>query len=330
MDKRSRIILILASIVCLWIGQPVLCAQQTKNPFDLAPGLTPDTTAQKKETPLETKGANPFELVMDPTQDRAENPVEITEGSDNPFELRNMNTPDSMVEEPAQQLVGQKGLSRGWMFGIVLGLLVFFAVLMNFYRAELYISIRALLQDGAFTQLFRERETRDNLPFRLFFVFFLLNGALFLYHAIGIWEIRAQNLGWWWLGLLVFLVFAHYMAKRALLRWVRLLFPGKRGINLYHFTIILFGTAMGLVLFLFNLLILFLPSTTWFWLLVAVGIGGSFLLILRVLRTLVIVNQYFLGRFFHFLLYICTVEIAPVLVVVKLIQFFLAPSIGTF
>jgi len=278
---------------------------QTGNPFELAPRTRADSAAVRAPSPADTRTDNPFELTRE-----AASPASAPA--------------TSPLSAPKRER------SRLPLFLILLGLLVYFALMMNYYRWELQVSLQALVQDGTFTQLFREREARSNVPFRLYYIFFLLNAGLFTLQGLKLSGHDLKGPIFLWFAGFFVLYFALYFAKRTILRLLRILFPGKRGINLYHFTIILFGTTMGLILFPANLLLPFLPENAQWGLLIVAGAATLVPVILRLLRSLVIVGQFFLGHKFHFLLYICTVEIAPVLVVLKLIQNILASPIGTF
>jgi hypothetical protein len=283
---------------------------------------------------VQAQDTNPFELAP-----RGERPdtgnlaVERmnTQEPENPFELGQSGVSESVGPEAAipAPLQGSQ-LKRGAEYGIVLVIVVFFALLMHFYREALVVSIRALLQDGAFTQLYRERESLSNVPFRLFYIFFLLNGGIFSYHLIPYMGMQPAGNGLLIVAGLSIGLFGLYFYKRTLLRLLMILFPGERGMSLYHFTIILFGTAFGPLLFVFNLLHPFLPDYTLTPLLLVLAIPAFLLVLLRLIRSGAITARFFLKHKFHFFLYICTVEIAPVLVFVKLAQLAVASPIGTF
>ncbi len=284
---------------------------------------------------MQAQGTNPFELAP-----RGEQPDSGTfvqeqtapETPENPFELGQSGVPARTAAPEAAIPAPLQGsqLKRGAEYAILLVIVVFFALLMHYYRDVLVVSIRALLQDGAFTQLYRERESLSNVPFRLFYIFFLLNGGIFLHHLIGYVGMQPAGNALLMVAGLAVGLFGLYFYKRTLLRLLMILFPGERGMSLYHFTIILFGTAFGPLLFVFNLLHPFLPDYALTPLLIALAIPGFLLVLLRVIRSGAITTRFFLKHKFHFFLYICAVEIAPVLVFVKLAQLAVASPIGTF
>lgn len=311
-DKARRFILLL-----LLSGLCTSLLAQVSSPFDLAP-----PSAKTTENKVELAEAAPAPV--------SKNPFDLSK----PDAAAPSSSEASSGERPgptsATQVVAPKEMSRGMEYGIVLFLLIFFALMMNFYRDEWLVSAKAMVMDGVFTQLYREREMTSNIPFRLYYIFFLINAGILVYRILPWFNLQPKYNAILSLIILILAFFLLFVTKRSFLHLIRNLFPGKKGINLYIFTIILFGTTLGPLLFLVNLLFPFTSPQIQQYLVIAAILPAFFLLILRLIRSTVIANQYFISRPFHFFLYICTVEIAPVLVFVKLIQIVLITSIGTF
>jgi len=97
------------------------------------------------------------------------------------------------------------------------------------------------------------------------------------------------------------------------------IFPVEKEVRQYSFTIIIFSIILGLVLAPFNLFIAYGPAyllPTLFW--VTIGVMAAIYLY-RTIRGIFLANRFLAFHQFHFLLYICTVEIAPVVILVKVI-----------
>ena len=98
------------------------------------------------------------------------------------------------------------------------------------------------------------------------------------------------------------------------------MFPVEKEINRYNFTIIIFSVFIGLGLLLGNVALglgtekLLSPVVT------GLSVFIALLYLIRSFRGLLIGSRFIPLHIFHFLLYICTAEIAPVLVGVKLIM----------
>jgi len=110
-----------------------------------------------------------------------------------------------------------------------------------------------------------------------------------------------------------------FTCKHLALNIISNVLPISKDIKQYSFTIVIFGIILGLLLIPANVLIAFgSPGMT------KILIYGSLTSILllylfRILRSLFIASRYITLHKFHFFMYLCTVEIAPLAVLVKAI-----------
>jgi hypothetical protein len=109
------------------------------------------------------------------------------------------------------------------------------------------------------------------------------------------------------------------MIKHFFLYVLSTVFPLEKEIRLYNFIVMSAGILTGLVLTPLNIFMAYSPaplSTTFMYL----GIA-SFVIIflLRAFRGLFVGATYLTTHPFHFLLYLCTAEIAPLAVLAKLV-----------
>ncbi|MBK8428073.1 MAG: DUF4271 domain-containing protein [Lewinellaceae bacterium] len=107
---------------------------------------------------------------------------------------------------------------------------------------------------------------------------------------------------------------AMFLSKHVILAIVRYLFQVEAEVNRYNFLVIIFNCVLGLFLVPFNFMIAlgaenFYQGLLVFWVLGLVSI----FYIYRSLRALNIGGKFLVGDQFHFFLYLCTVEAAPVL-----------------
>jgi hypothetical protein len=110
-----------------------------------------------------------------------------------------------------------------------------------------------------------------------------------------------------------------FLFKHVLVNWVGYLFSTPTEARRYNFLIIIFNCVLGLFLVPFNLFIAFSAKGDYqlllvFWLLGLVAIFYFY----RSLRSASIGSKFLSSNPFHFLLYLCAIEIAPVLMLVKL------------
>jgi len=274
--------------------------------------------------------ANPFELLprMDPEEARANRAAQAQKDtavvvSDNPFDLIRGTAPTgsgprTITPRPANRPAGKQGNQR-FLFITVLIDLVLLAFLITTMRPLVNKSIKAFMSDNWMNLLYRDREGRGLFPFLILYLLFFINLGLFLFLLARNYRLlpalsNLQLLGYTTVGsLLVFTL------KHLLVGIVGYIFPVEKECRRYNFMIIIFSIVLGLLLVPFNLLLAYAPES--FRVAVVYFAAGALGLayLFRYLRGLLLANKFVLFHKFHFLLYICTVEIAPVVLVLKLI-----------
>jgi len=155
-------------------------------------------------------------------------------------------------------------------------------------------------------------------PYYLLYVNFLFNAGIFVFLVTRVFQKDLNNI--WFLLFCLGGAAAAFLSKHVMLRIMRALFPLDAELRKYNFLIIIFNCVLGLFLVPFNLLIAFSAETgvqqllLVSWMLGLVAIFYAY----RSLRASPIGLKFLSQSPFHFLLYFCTVEIAPVLLLVKL------------
>ena len=110
-----------------------------------------------------------------------------------------------------------------------------------------------------------------------------------------------------------------YFIKHAVLRAIGFIFPVQKEISYYSFTIIAFNIFLGIALLPINSLISFSNDKVAN---ICLYLGVIFFLLLyciRQLRGMFLAANYLTFQKFHFFVYLCTVEIAPILILTKII-----------
>ena len=276
----------------------VLVAQLGRNPFEINPFPVDEPSPGEGET-LQT-------LVIDKYE--------------NPFEIRPLDAEESpMVERKSAKPVDKIASGQRFLFAIIVFMLLLLTVLMTSYRNVLNRSYSAILSDNVLNQLFRERQGGSGAGFLPLYLMYIINTGIFIYLLAMLYGFNKGShqfvtllyciLGY---GLLVLL-------RHLVLFLIGTIFPVSKETTLYNFNIIIFGIILGVLLVPVNVFIAFGPVeavpvlTT----VVLVLLGIAYLF--RSLRGLLIANKLIVFYKFHFLLYICTVEIAPILIITKLL-----------
>ncbi len=274
-------------------------AGQQSNPFELAPRLDSTTLSQ-----LYPRGIgrglpdtiiNPFELVSDPS----------------------LLFPDANEVLPGVKPLVTDGYDR-FKFVTMLGMLLLLTLLMTLMRNLVLKAYRGFINDNLLSQFHRDQEGRGSLPLYLLYGMFFINAGLFLFFVIQYFHVSLHpNL---WIQFLYCLaaVVAAFLLKHLLLNSIGFIFPVGKEVRRYNFLIIIFSFIIGLFLAPVNLLLAYGPEDYAYYALY--GAFGLIVLIylFRALRALLIANQFLLFHRIHFLLYICTVEIAPILILIKI------------
>lgn len=215
------------------------------------------------------------------------------------------------VEQPRGEKLSTIGLLV--VFACVLLLLTF---IVNMNRSFLNKVYRAAMNENFSSLLYRERKFSSvTALYYLGYAAFFINGGLFLYLLAWIfdWEIGREHA----LLTLIGIVTCVYLVKHLVLNVISTIFPVSKELNQYNFNILLFNILLGLVLLPVNVLLAFGPEG----LLKPLAITGGVIVLLfylfRQFRGLLITNRLLAQSPFHFFVYLCTIEILPILIVLK-------------
>lgn len=319
--------------ILLWgmvLGCVGLMAQGTGNPFDLGPRLPEAAAAPAATAPLVS--SNPFDVgtavaaapVPAATDSAATgatqaNPFEVTAGT--------ANTPPPPVRTPngaaVAPLPGATDTTyQGMLLGIVVLVLGMGTVLFIFFRTLLYKTYTALFNDNLLSQLYRERKSGAIGQFVLSYLLFFMGAALFLSLTAGHFGHLTHLSLWERFVLLLGAIGGAYLLKHAGLALLGYIFPVKKEVSMYSFTVMIFAIAMGIVLMFGSVLLAYAQESWRIW--IIYGTGGSLLLLLllRSARGLFIGSRFIFNYKFHFISYLCAVELGPTLCLIK----FLIPS----
>lgn len=291
-----------------------VCAQEGPNPFDLTFRLSAGRLAPTNKT-------SPDVVAVAPGA-----------GNDNPFELRKRPVPKSKrptvapaarkpwfsLPQPSRGKDSAQARQR-IQFLVVSVIFVLLAFLMTLLRSVVGRTYQAFLKENLLSQLFREVEGRGIWPFLLLYLLFLFNVGSFIYFALQYWKVTTPFSPWGLFGLCLLGVTLLVLAKHIVLAIIGFIFPVEKEENRYQFLIIVFGIMLGLFLAPVNILLAYGPNNIHPYL-VQGTLGGVVLVYLfRILRGILIANRFIALHKFHFLLYICSVEVAPVIILYKLI-----------
>lgn len=222
--------------------------------------------------------------------------------------------------EPSSFLPRGNTMPRQGIFWVLTLFVGFLSVSIAANRTAVVRAWRGFLNENGLTLAQREAGGLvGNTPYLLFYASFLLNAGLFIFLVTRVFASEEYN-NWPFLFLCITLAVILFLAKHLLVAILAGLFPIAQEVRRYSFLIMVFNCVLGLFLVPFNILIAFAGEAATvkqfvaFWTLGLVALFYAY----RGWRSWRIGRKFLLADQFHFLLYLCTVEIAPVLLLIKI------------
>ena len=289
-------------LVVFFIGNLAAAqGQNAANPFELLHRLSQEVLAAEG---ISLPPSNPFDVVL------LRVPVAIESLAENKLE----------AFKPFAILPRGGGLSGSVMAMFLLAAFAFLTLSVAYNRAAVGKAWGGFLHDNGFSVAQREAAGFVGItPYYLLYGNFVFNAGIFVFLVTRVFQRENFN-NIKFLSLCLAGAVVVFFSKHLMLRVVRTLFPVAAEVRKYDFLIVIFNCVLGFFLVPFNLLIAFsaksgsqqLLLVSWMLGLVAIFYGY------RTLRASSLGGKFLTQSPFHFLLYFCTVEIAPVLLLVKL------------
>jgi hypothetical protein len=285
----------------LVLGRTAAHAQDAGNPFELKPRL--DALASGDSTEIIPISNNPFDIVV------IAKTAQPAKGS---FNIRTDNKAKLLTAKEKETNY------RRFLFVTILIMFIILTLIVTIFRILIEKIWKAFARDNMLHQLHREQSTGLAVAYLILYLLFLINGGLFVFLTTRYYGIPLSCSNVYGLLLCMGGVAGFFIAKHFVLWFVSFVFPVGKEVDSYQFTIMIFNIVTGLLLVPVVLFIAYAPeSTTKAVLYGAFGLLGLIYLFLY-LRGLFIASRFIAGNKFHFLLYLCAVEIAPILAILKI------------
>lgn len=209
---------------------------------------------------------------------------------------------------------------KPWLFVVFMLQLVLLVVVRLIFEKNVAEQIRAYFNINLSQQLHRDQET--SLPFSSLvlnlngFISYGMLTYLTLFYLPGWDDLYRFKL----LGSLVLVATVVFSGKYLLARFIAHVFPFTDELSLYNFNFFLNHQLVGVLLIPLNMVIAYaVAPTDYYALWVSWGLIVLSYMLLAV-KGFSIGGKYFRLYKFHFILYICTLEIAPLLIILKVFQ----------
>ena len=206
--------------------------------------------------------------------------------------------------------------SNAFLFWLNILTALILAIVINTQNGAIKKITNAITNENVLKLIHREEKKGIKGYHLLLYISFFINAAIFIYLVVyNFYKLQ----GWKYFQWIFMGILGVYLVKHIFIYLIGKVFPFKKDSQLYGFTIQTFNIFTGIILIPFNLIIAFGPENTAVPLIYLGLIIIGTLALLRVFRGFLIASTYIQSNLFHFLLYLCTFEILPILLLIKII-----------
>lgn len=246
----------------------------------------------------------------------------------NPFEIGGskaaivniIKAPPPVAPKPQIVLAeGTKSKIVQFKVGMSILLMIALALISTLLRHVIIKIVDGFRSDNLLRTYFRNIGRTVSFPIFLIELFFVLNAAFTCFLICEYLNILEGRPIVEFLKLLLAISIVVF-GKHIVLFVIREVFPIQKEVAEYNFTITLFLSILGLILMPCNLILGFAPHTMATISLYFIGIVTVLVLGYLAFRAFLIGSKFLGANRFHFFVYLCTVEIAPILLIVKVIK----------
>lgn len=315
----------------------------SNNPFDIKVGSRKNKVISKKKNPqaaieVKEKPTIKPEIPKAELHKTIEQQLPLTKGDEKNVEekpktldnekLESENTVLTTIKDLIKTKEDKKGIEerlqldqtdavwndRYMLYGILLFIMVALTLIINMNRRFISKIYKAAGNENVAKLSFREYQSGSNLQYYLSYILFIINMSIFVYLLL-------TSLGGQKNLINLFLSFAAilavYLIRHGVLTYMGMIFPLKKEVSFYSFNIFLYNILYGMVLIPINMILILGPQSINKSMLVTGCLIFFIFFIFRQLRGLSIGRSYLKTNQFHFFTYLCSVEIAPILILIK-------------
>lgn len=270
---------------------------------------------------LGQEAKNPFELQnkLDPVDQSLEN--EEQQASDNPFDIQSgasasSSSINSNRGSDKAPLVKAKG---GNAIGLAILLVIPLALLLTLFRGVFNNFLESAYKDRRFNQFYRRMNSIWVVPHILLYLFFFISAAVYVHLLLEHYAYSGFDSAWKNIGFIALAIAAFVLLKHAMIYFLGDTFEVKNEYTRYALLFMTFNITLGVLITPVNLLLLLGPTSIKTAVIVISLILLGAVTILFFLRSLSVANKLLVQHPMHFFTYLCTIEIAPLFIIAKLL-----------
>lgn len=321
----------------------VSMTQSTQNPFEIVDRLEGgEIVIPENIEPVDTDvDTSRTTVVIDTSASENTNSSEeniALPNSDNPFEIVErpseaavssaektipniIATPSKKRTQPKIKNIKPAGKStphRGQFFIVMLITLIPMTLLFTVFRDYFMKAYENVTNASVLNRSYREFAGASIIPMNLWYVASWINLGIFLSLVMNYYEATFTKSPLLNVLICIGIIGGLHLLKHFVLGIMAVIFPVTKEAKLYAFLLLLFGIMIGVFLVPMNIAIIYAADRmTKLLIFGALAIMGTLYLI-RAYRGLLVSGRLAALHKFHFLLYICVVELAPIFILIKL------------
>ncbi len=302
-------------------------AQTEPNPFDLQHRIP------KNQKPLNSEEAaenNPFDIESRQVIDTPNIEPEAAKPPvvENPFDINRVKSSKTREEAktktitqtpPELEIIQKpKDTRNRLLFWPILIMMIILALLVTLYRSLIGKIYRAFSNENILKLLQREQGVFISIPYLFLYALFFVSAGIFVFQL----AIYYNTIPFEFSNLMycILAVTGFFLLKHLILKIIEIIFPIAKEIKQYSFTIIIFSIILGILLIPLNIFIAFTAESLTFTGIILAFLTIAAVYLFRSLRGIFIGSKFLAFHKFHFFMYLCAVEIAPVIILVKILM----------
>lgn len=208
------------------------------------------------------------------------------------------------------------------LFYVIIGYLLVFALLKEAFPKYLSDLFRLFFRTTMKQRQIRDQLVQTPLPSLLFNGFFAVSAGLYINILLHYYDVSPLDNFWLMFFYCCLGLITIYLVKFLGLKVTGWLLNVSEAANAYIFVVFIINKVIGIFLLPFLVVLSFTQGTSFKVFLVISWCGLGLLIIYRFLLTFISIRNLVRFNLFHFLIYLLAFEIAPLLLVYKLLLFF--------
>ena len=270
---------------------------------------------------------NPFDI------DDSSNPFNLPRNGTYSSKFSKKNKDNQQVDKFFKELFAYKSVSKKtvsnrrpsvvapiWLLFTLLLLLSFYTYVIVAYRKEVFKTLQAFKNISWVIQPFREQKNIFT-PFSLLSTsLYILSIGHFSFIALNLWLSRSEQEQEWSFSMLIFCILlglALFIVKLGQVRFFGMVYPVSQQMDYYNFVISNNSRVCGLFLSPILFLMVYPPDVIKYFTLYAVLMILAASYLFRYIKSGIAASKIITANKLHFFIYLCSVEIAPVFIILK-------------